>query len=212
MQQDHNINIIIIDDHPLVLQGFRYLLKDLKGLTVTGCFTSAQDSLDFLSGHDADIVLLDINLPDLSGIDLCSEIKKISPFSRIIAISNNNERSMITRMLQNGASGYILKNASTEELMRCITDALSGKLVLSRDVQQVLAQPDLRELKITPRLTRREKEILKLIAAGNTTIEMADQLFISPLTVETHRRNLMQKFEVSNAPALIRIASEHQLL
>lgn len=212
MHQDNNISIIIIDDHPLVLQGFRYLLKDLKGLNVIGCFTSARDSLDFLSGHDADIVLLDINLPDLSGIDLCSEIKKISPFSRIIAISNNNERSMITRMLQNGASGYILKNASTEELMHCITDALSGKLVLSRDVQQILAQPDLRELKITPRLTRREKEILKLIAAGNTTTEMADQLFISPLTVETHRRNLMQKFEVSNAPALIRIASEHQLL
>jgi len=207
-----NIQVIIVDDHPVVLQGFCYLLQNIDEITVAGCFTNAADCLAYLSEQYADIVLLDINLPDMNGIDLCAEIKKSSSSSRVIAISNNNERGIISRMLQNGASGYILKNASAEELLYCIKDALQGRLVLSRDIQVVLAQPNIRDITGIPRLTRREKEILKLIAAGHTTNDIAGQLYISPLTVETHRRNLMQKFEVNNAPALIHIAAEHKLV
>jgi len=209
---NRNIQVIIVDDHPVVIQGFCYLLQNVEEVTVAGCFTNAADCLSFLKDQYADIVLLDINLPDMNGIDLCAEIKKVSASSRVIAISNNNERGIISRMLQSGASGYILKNASADELMYCIKDALLGRLVLSRDIQAVLAQPNMRELTGIPRLTRREKEILKLIATGHTTNDIAKQLYISPLTVETHRRNLMQKFEVSNAPALIHIAAEHKLV
>lgn len=205
-------SIIIVDDHPVVLQGFTFLLQDVPNLTIAGTFTTAAAALAFLDNAYADIVLLDINLPDSSGIDLCAEIKKRSSFTRIIAISNHNERGIITRMLQNGASGYILKNASAAELVQCIQQALEGKLVLSQDVQAVLAAAQAKELAGIPRLTRREKEILKLIAGGLTTAEIAGELFISPLTVETHRRNLMQKFEVNNAPALIKLAVEYKLI
>ncbi len=206
------VSIVIVDDHPVVLQGFRFLLQDISDVEIAACFTNAADCLAFLTTHFADIVLLDINLPDKNGIELCAEIKKLSAATRIIGISNNHERGIITRMLQNGASGYILKNASAEELIGCIRDALDGKLVLSQDVQLVLAQSHAKELAGVPRLTHREKEILKLIAAGFTTAAMAEQLCISPLTVETHRRNLMQKFEVNNAAALIRVAGEHKLI
>lgn len=212
MSMNKPVGILIVDDHPVVLQGFRFLLQDVEEVEILACCTNAAESLSFLAANYADIVLLDINLPDKNGIELCAEIKKLSPSTRVIGISNNHERGIITRMLQSGASGYILKNASAEELLSCIHDALDGKLVLSQDVQSVLAQSHVKELAGVPRLTHREKEILKLIAAGLTTAEMADQLCISPLTVETHRRNLMQKFEVNNAPALIRMAGEHKLI
>lgn len=209
---DKIINIVIIDDHPVVLQGFCYLLKNISEMCVVGCFTNAKDAIAFFQTNFADIVLLDINLPDKNGIELCNDIKRISPYSCIIAISNSNEHSIITRMLQNGASGYILKNASVEEVVYCIKTALSGKLAISADVQKILAKPCMKELRNTPKLTRREKEILKLIAAGHTTPKIAEQLYISPLTVETHRRNLMQKFQVSNAAALVHMAAEYKLL
>lgn len=209
---NNSVSLIIVDDHPVVLQGFEYLLQRIPQLHIAGTFTSAAAALAFLEQQAVDIVLLDINLPDGNGIELCAALKKKDAALRVIAISNHNERSIITRMLQAGASGYILKNASSEELLRCIENAMQGRLVLSEAVQAVLAHAPGQELAGTPGLTRREKEILKLIAAGLTTAEMAAQLFISPLTVETHRRNLMQKFEVNNAAALIRQAAEHRLI
>ena len=206
------IQIIIIDDHPVVLQGFRYLLEDITEIMVVGCFTTALDGLAFLSANNVDIVLLDINLPGMNGMDACIEIKKHHPHTRILAISNNNERGIVMRMLQNGASGYILKNASVEELLACIKDALHDRLVLSAQIKNILAHVSTKDMVATPRLTRREKEVLKLVAEGMTTAAIAEQLFISPLTVETHRRNLMQKFEVNNTASLIRMAAEQQLL
>ena len=213
MYTNKTVSVIIIDDHPVVLEGFNSLLRNVEGVVVDGCFTRAAEGLAYLSQHPVDILLLDINLPDRHGIELCAEIRKLYPATRIIIISNHSERGMITRLLQEGAAGYLLKNASASELAQCIRDALAGKLVLSEDVQAILARlPDREPEAGIPRLTRREKEILKMIAGGNTTAEMATQLFLSPFTVETHRRNLMQKFGVGNAPALIRMATELRLI
>ncbi len=213
MYTNKTVSVIIIDDHPVVLEGFVSLLRNVEEVTIAGCFTRAAEGLTFLSQHPVDILLLDINLPDRNGIELCGEIRKLYPATRIIIISNHRERQMITRLLQEGAAGYLLKNASAAELAQSIRDALSGKLVLSQDVQAILASLPDRELKAgIPRLTRREKEILKMIATGHTTAQIAAQLFISPFTVETHRRNLMQKVGVGNAPALIRVATELRLI
>jgi len=207
------ISVVIIDDHPVVLEGFTSLLRNIEGLNIAGCFTLGAEGLAFLAQHPVDILLLDINLPDANGMELCAAIAKRYPATRIIIISNHSERGIITRLLQEGAAGYLLKNASGAELAQCIRDALAGKLVLSQDVQAILARlPDREPGAGIPRLTRREKEILKMIAAGNTSAEIAAQLFLSPFTVETHRRNLMQKFGIGNAPALIRMATELGLI
>ena len=211
MSQD-KIKLVIVDDHPLIIQGLQTLLQSKEDIEVTGCFTTGADFMTFLKKNRVDIVLLDITLPDANGMDLCREIKLLSPQTYVLALSNHNERSIIMQMLHNGASGYLLKNASSEELSDCIYEALDDQITFSREVKEIIARPALNELKGIPQLTKREKEILKQIAEGKTTVVIADQLSLSPLTIETHRRNLMQKFEAKNVAELIRMAMQQKML
>jgi DNA-binding NarL/FixJ family response regulator len=130
----------------------------------------------------------------------------------VLAFSSHGERAVVMQLLQSGASGYLLKNVSAEELLHCIDEALNGQISFSNEVKKIMARPAAHELRSIPQLTKREKQILQLIAEGKTNAAIAAQLSLSTLTVETHRKNLMQKFEVKNAAALIRIAMEQQLL
>lgn len=211
MSQD-KIQLAIVDDHPLIIQGLQTLLQDKEDIAITGSFTTGADFMTFLRTNTVHIVLLDITLPDVNGMDLCREIKKASPHTYVLALSNHNERSMIMQMLHNGASGYLLKNASGKELSDCIDEALSDQVTFSKEVKEIIARPALNELKGIPQLTKREKEILKQIADGKTTVVIAEQLSLSPLTIETHRRNLMQKFEAKNVAELIRMAMQQKML
>ncbi len=205
--------VYIVDDHPIFLEGIKNFLQsksddiELKG----GCGTG-KEAMEALLTEEVDVLLLDINLPDMNGIDLCKLIKQQHPDINIIAISIYNERSMITKMLQNGATGYILKNASAEELYTAIKTVVNKSLYFSTDVQRSLFEAALDDPLDLPRLTRREEEVLRCIGEGKTTSEMASQLFVSTHTIETHRRNLMQKFNVSNSAALIRMATQYNLL
>ncbi|WP_346317881.1 response regulator transcription factor [Chitinophaga sp. YIM B06452] len=212
MLHNDKIALAIADDHPVVIEGLQKLLENKEHIRIAGCFTTGAGIMDFLKTNRADIVLLDITLPDANGMDLCKEIKQLSPSTCVLALSNHSERSIIMQMLQNGASGYLLKNASGDELMSCINEALSGQVTFSREVKEIIARPGLSELKQLPQLTRREKEILQLISDGKTTAGIAEELSLSPLTVETHRRNLLQKFEVKNVAALIKTAVQQGLL
>lgn len=205
------LKLLIVDDHPVVLEGLKSLLTKLDGLVILGSFTTGKETLEFLKNHSVDLVLLDIGLPDIQGTELCLKIKKMAPETQVLAISNYSERSMVMQMLQNGASGYLLKNSSVEELSKAIQKASLGEIVFGEAVKKIMARGKGREKGI-PRLTKREKQILKQVALGHTTAVIAEKLFISPLTVETHRRNLMQKFGVHNAAALIKLASDHHLL
>lgn len=209
---DNKTALAIVDDHPIVQEGLQKLLVDAGNIAITGCFTTGTDFINFLKKHPVNIVLLDISLPDINGIDLCKEIKKLSPATSVLALSNHSERSMILQMLQNGASGYLLKNISGEELISCIDEALHGQVTFSHAVKEIMSRPSVNELKDIPRLTKREKEILQLIADGLTTADIAGALHLSPLTVETHRKSLLQKFEVKNVAALIRAAIEQRLI
>ena len=207
MPEDNDvITLAIVDDHPVVIEGLQRLLGNKQDLRIVGCFTQGSAFMTHLKQYPVDIVLLDITLPDVNGMDLCKDIKKVSPTTNVLALSNHSERSMIMQMLQNGASGYLLKNASAEELLACINEALSGHITFSKEVRTIIARPSNTDLKDIPQLTRREKEILLLISEGKTTAEIAELLSLSPLTVETHRRNLLQKFDVKNVAALIKIA------
>lgn len=199
------VSVIIVDDHPIVLQGFTFMLQDMTHIDLLGSFTSAADGIAFIKNQPVDVVLLDINMPDRNGIVACEEILRVRSSCKVIAISNNNEHSIIQRMLQSGAAGYILKNASPEELISCLETAMDGKIALSQSVREIMQGATTGDL---PIITRREKEVLRMLAEGMTTPEIADKIFVSPLTVESHRRNLLQKFKVVNAAALIHKATE----
>jgi len=207
-----NIKLAVVDDHPIVVQGIVSLLQNSNDIDVIGSFHNATDLITFLKYNHLDMVLIDVMLPDINGIELCAEIKKISPQTIVIAISNHTERSIIMQIIQNGASGYVLKNASVDELKHCMENAMRGDIAFSKEVIEIIAKPSINDLKGRPKFTKREKQILQLIAQGKTTALIADELYLSPLTVETHRRNMMQKLDVKNAIELINTATEQLLI
>jgi DNA-binding NarL/FixJ family response regulator len=208
------LTIAIVEDHPVVVEGLqRILINDLPVKTILEYYTG-KDFIDDVKHNrqSIDVVLLDITLPDINGIELCRQIKSLLPDTYILGFSNHNDRSLVMQLLTSGASGYILKNASATELVNCILQVLDGQVAFSEEIRKIINKPSAQQLKTIPPLTRREKQILKMIAEGKTSVDIANELMVSPLTIETHRRNLMQKMEVKNAAALIRTATELQLL
>ena len=145
---------------------------------------------------------MDINLPDKNGIDLCKEVKEKYPSVFIIGLSTFNQQSFVQKMMDNGASGYVLKNATQEELITAIETVIKGKTYLSIEATDTLRKDNGAPIV----LTRREKEVLELIADGMTNAEIAEKLFISVTTVDTHRKNLLAKMEAKNTASLVKIA------
>ena len=210
--QSHKINIVIVDDHPIVIEGLKIMLSHKPFFHLSKTFNNGGEVIQFIKSNEVDIILLDISLPDISGIQLCEEIKKVSPNTSVIMFSNRSERSMIMQCIQNGASGYLLKNVSLEELMECFHGALSGNIVFCNETKNIISKPSPQELTTTPRLTKREKQILQFLAKGTTSNEIADELFLSPLTVDTHRKNLLQKFGAKNSAELVHIAVQQNMI
>lgn len=212
MSQQPFVRIFLTDDHPLVIAGLRSLLDQVDEMKVVGSAGNAFDTMAFLKKNEIDILLLDINLPDINGIDLCKKIKKEFPDMSILGISTFSDRSYISRMIANGASGYVIKSASAEEIAHAIRTVLAGKLYLSLEMGHVLHSSSKVPEGLLPALTKREKEVLRLIADGLTNNQIAEKLFISPLTVDSHRKNLLTKLNVNNTASLVRVAVQHQLL
>lgn len=211
LPHNQQLTLAIVDDHPIVIEGLKNLLASENHFFIIS-FTTGKDVLAYLKTAVVDILLLDIVLPDINGLELCKEVKKKSPDTVILAISNQTERSIIIQMLQNGASGYLLKNASADELLDCIEKGMKGTQALSAEVKKILAQPSPNHWEGIPSLTKREKEILRLIAEGFSSTDIADKLFLSQLTVETHRRNIIQKFQTTNMFSVIKLAIEHKII
>jgi len=202
------IGVFVVDDHYMVIEGIRSLLQNEKTIDWMGHATNAASCLSFLKLHEADVILMDINLPDKSGIDLCKEVKQLYPAVAVLGLSTFNQQTIIKNMMDNGASGYVLKNATKEELLDAINSVLKGKIYYSLEVLSALRKPEPAQLLIT----RREKEVLLLVAEGLTNTEIADKLFISVPTVNTHRKSLLEKFEVKNTAMLIGKATRLGLL
>lgn len=207
------IRVFIVDDHPMVIEGLKSLLCQLDDIEVAGTASNAFDTISLLKTNKVDIILLDINLPDISGIDLCKKIQEEFPEIKILGISTFSDRSYISRMIANGASGYLIKSASADEIVEAIQTVLKGRLYLSLEMEHVL-HPSSATIPANalPALTKREKEVLQHIAEGLTNNQIAEKLFISPLTVDSHRKNLMTKLEVKNTASLIKLAIEQNLL
>lgn len=206
------VQVFIVDDHPMVVAGLRALIGQLEGMEVAGSAANAFDTLPFLQKNKVHVVLLDINLPDVNGMDLCKRIKNDFPDIRVLGISTFSDRSYISRMINNGASGYLVKSASAAEISEAIQTVMKGRLYLSLEMEHLLKPVSVIPSGALPVLTRREKEVLRLIADGLTNNQIAEKLFISPLTVDSHRKNLLTKLNVKNTASLITTAFEHRLL
>lgn len=206
------VRVVIVDDHPLVIEGFKNVIQRNDRLELTRQFSTAKAFSDFTAMNEVDLVLLDITLPDGNGIHICRDLKKMYPELIVLAISNLSERSIIKLMLQSGANGYLLKTADPRDILNCIQEALLGNIALSREVKDNFDLAELKEPSEVPELTKREKQILFLLAEGNRSAEIAKKLFISPLTVKTHRATLLQKFQTGTLVVAINKAKEYGLL
>ena len=205
----NKITVFIVDDHPLICDGLSNMLGQEANISVAGVAHSGAEALEAITRTKPDIVFLDIGLPDINGIDLCKQLKQRQPKLKCIALSTFKERSYISRMIENGASGYLLKNSPKEDILQAVNQVYDGGMYLN-----VLAQQNEQALpeELVPFITRREKEVLKHIADGLTNQQIANQLFVSVTTINTHRKNLLTKFDVNNSAALIRVALQHGLI
>lgn len=205
--------IAIVDDHPIVLDGLVQLLDSEDGFIVSGSFTKGQFLLDFLKNNQPDIILLDIGLPDINGLELFDSIKMLAPGTIILTFSNYIERSAITQMLEKGVNGYISKSTPPMEIIRCLYRALEGQLALSPEVEYIVkSEKQLSSDEQAVRISVREREILLLIASGITSSQIAKKLFLSKFTINNHRKNLLQKLKVKNVAELISEATRLELI
>ncbi len=208
------VSILIVDDHPLVQDGIKTMLQKESSVNIIGACKNAKETLAFLVNEEPDVILLDINLPDMNGLDLCVKIKETYSHVKVIGLTSINEAGIITGLLQRGANGYLLKNMERSELLKAIEKVMSGKIYISEEANEKVLENyrQMSEQGKTLVLTRREKEILLLLADGLKGPEIAEKLFLSPLTIETHRKNLFKKFNVHSVQMLLKIAREQQLI
>ena len=202
------IQVGILDDHHIVLQGIETALADCSTINVQRSATTEEEILPHLP--ELDVLLLDINLNDADGVVLCKRFKKDFPELKIISLTSFSQVSFIKAMLRNGADGYLFKNVSSEELILAIETVQSNERYLGKEVNEALIQDGLQTKKrnssFIPKLTRREKEVLSLIVDELTNQQMADKLFISLSTVETHRMNLCAKLGAKNTAGIVKNA------
>lgn len=213
------IHIMIADDHTMFVDGIDSILnKEADMQVLCKCYTGPE-VIESLKTTKPDIILLDINLPGLTGLEVSKKVLTDYPEVKILAISMFNEESFVTEILNNGAQGYILKNTGIEELLTAIRTIHSGKTYFSKDVTNTIMKSLMKKrmeskgsTKLIPKISRREKEVLKLIMEEFTTQEIANELFISLKTVESHRSSLLNKLNARNTAGLVRITMENKLL
>lgn len=206
------IKVFIVDDHPVVIEGIHSLLMNEKDIAWVGQAMNAASCLGFFVNNTSDVVLMDISMPGMDGVELCAVMKEKYPGIFILGLSTFNQGLYIKKMMENGASGYILKNSSKEELIKAIHTVHDGGIYFSGEAGQALAEYQKSSRTELPLLTPREKEILELIAEGYTNPQIAEKIFLSQFTVDSHRKNLLAKLNVKNTASLIRLAVEHKLI
>ncbi len=205
------IKIIIADDHQMFIDGIKSLLKTNKNMSIVGEANNGVQLLEVLSKTPADIILMDVNMPEMDGIEATKQVCQKYPNTKVLMLTMFNTRDYIEKLLRAGAHGYILKNTGKEELHEAIETLIKGESYFSKEVTERIME-GLQKKKstennpMTVELTEREKDVLKLIAQELTTQEIADKLYISFHTVETHRKNLISKLGVRNIAGLVKYA------
>jgi two-component system response regulator NreC len=210
--------IVIAEDHTILREGLRALISSQEDLEVVGEAGDGREAVRQVEGLTPDLILMDLSMPKMNGVEAIREIRKRIPETKILALTVHKTEEFVLEVLQAGADGYIPKDASSNELMMAIRSVLMGKRYLCPSVSRVVIEGYL-ESRQTPEsstpwetLTKREREILKLIAEGHKNKEIADYLCISVKTVEKHRANLMKKLDLHSAAALTAYAMERGLV
>ncbi len=212
--------VLIVDDHPLFREGLKSLLARHSSFEVIGEAGNGNDGLKKAKKLMPDLVVMDISLPDQSGIEVTSKIRSLLPETRVIVLSMHTKIDYITEAFRQGATGYVVKESATEKLMECLELVSKGEYFvdssLSHRVVKSLLESDEKERKITDdgynTLTPREQQVMRLLAEGHSTKQIAENLFISPKTVENHRSNIMSKLEVHTIMELVRYAARLGLI
>lgn len=202
------IKVAIVDDHKVLIEGLRGLITDSGSATVVGVAHSAAQSRLSLGFWKPDILLLDVGLPDISGLDYCKEVKELFPEIKVLALTTHTEYSVVRQMMDNGASGYLIKNAMAEEVLAGISAVAAGDIFLCHEIDLLMKRPSEKNIW----LTGRERELLKLISDGLTNSEIADKIFLSPETIKGYRKNLLLKLGAKNTAVLVKMAIEKKLI
>jgi DNA-binding NarL/FixJ family response regulator len=209
--------IVIADDHHILLDGLKAMLQKQKEVEVVGLYDNGQKLFDDLNNTAPDVAIVDINMPGMNGEQLTSKIKEFYPSVQVIALSMYDDATHIMDMIEAGVSGYLLKNVNDKELLDAIRIVANGKMYFSSEVSEKITTLVIRQQKKLdqpeePRLTERELEILKLIASEYSNAEIANTLFISERTVETHRKNMLRKTNNKTIVGLLKYALEKQII
>ncbi len=200
------ITILLVDDHKLIRDSWSFILNSDPRFTVIGETSSGQEAIEIARDKRPNIILMDVNMSPVNGFAAPRQIHKLSPASRIIAVSMHTMPAYAKRMLQLGAMGYVTKNSSKEEMIAAIIEVRGGKKYICEEVKNILAQQELDEASDEGdlnNLSRRELDIIKLIKEGLSSKEIAQQLDISLKTVEVHRYNVLKKLKLKNTAALV---------
>jgi len=212
------IRLVLAEDHHLVRQGIRALLEKTGDFQILAEAEDGYQAVEFFKQYKPDVILMDINMPKLNGIQACQQLTALDAKIRVIMLSMYSDETLVRQALLAGASGYVLKNSLTQELVLAIKSALRGETYLSPGVSKVLLK-NFREneAQIASRnplsfLTARETEVMQLIAEGNTTKAIAAHLGLSDKTIEKHRTSLMSKLNISDIAAVVRMAVKYGLI
>jgi len=199
--------VAIVDDHPLLIEGLKKLIESSGAGIVTGSAGNGKECMRMLGAEMPDVLLLDINLPDISGIDLCKNIHDQWPLLNILALTSYSEYTCVRKMIDNGAKGYLLKNAMPEEIIKGIEAVARGEEFLCHEIDLFLKRESDRQIFLTPR----ETSLLRLIAEGFTNQEIAEKLFLGVETINSYRKNLLFKLNARNTAVLVKLAIEQKL-
>lgn len=206
------MKLLLVDDHAIVSDGLQALLSAVDGLEIVNKLTSGDFALAYLKQHEVDLLITDYSMPDMDGITLVKKAKQIKPDLKIIVLSMHDEVVMIREMLAAGVDGYVLKKYAQQELVNAIEMVSYGRQYWSAEVNKALLSSLLPQEMPENQITDRELEVLRLLAQELTSKQIADKLFISERTVETHRKNLMRKTGANNGIGLMRYAYSKKLL
>jgi DNA-binding NarL/FixJ family response regulator len=206
------IRLLLADDHPLIREGFKSLLGKNPEFDIVGDMDNGQEVINSVDTTKPDVILTDINMPVMNGLQLIEQLSRTHPHIKFIVLTMHEEREYVTKALKAGADGYLLKTSERPELENAIKTVFDGNKYFSPQITTILAESVAHEPKDLPVLTPREKEVLELVARGHSTKQIADKLDISIRTVESHRINMLKKVGVANSAELIRRAIELGLL
>ncbi len=202
------IRLVIADDHRMFADGLYSIFQHDPDIMVAGIVENGKELLDLLNQKTADVILLDLSMPEMNGEEACAEIQKRFPATKIIVITMHHSADIVYPIIDMGVHGFMLKNSGRTELRTAVNSVMLGEHYYSPEIVKMLSQRSVLQEEDQIQLTKREKEVLELIYQGLPTHEIADKLFISANTVETHRRNLLSKSQTRNATQLINVAIE----